>query len=497
MYAKLRLKCMQKDDLVWEKLENDMDEWDASVRTSDVYASVVAFILKHKPGKGKKMHSAVRGGYNTVYQLEYEDGTSVIMRVPVKDVVGSSEEKVLYEVATMRYVAEHTSIPVPRVYCHGTAKDNPTGLGPFIIMDYIEHHQNMSRALLDPKRDIDERPVLDPNITEEKLEYLYSQMADILLQLSHLQFPRIGSLIEDPRDGSVFVGGRPLTANMNDISIHTNAPPSVLPTRTKTYSTAEEWYRALSDMHMIQLAFQHNDAVEDEDDARDKYVARLLYRQLAIRGQLFDETKEFDGQFRLFSEDLRPTNVLLDKDLKVVGVIDWEFAHVAPAQFAFDPPWWLLLLEPEDWEDGYDGWMKAYEPRLETFLRVLRAEEDKMAAEQGLDASLKGLTLQQGKPTEKLLSERMRESWATRRWMVNYAARKSWSFDFVWWRFLDQRYFGPNEVEDHQERLSQLSEEQKSAMVECVSRKVREKSEAKIVHWEDKGAAGLLESMLV
>lgn len=79
----------------------------------------------------------------------------------MQGVVAFPDEKVLNEVATMRYVAANTTIPVPRIHDYGTAAENPTGLGPFIIMDYIEHHQNMSRALLDPKLPIDEWPVLD------------------------------------------------------------------------------------------------------------------------------------------------------------------------------------------------------------------------------------------------------------------------------------------------------------------------------------------------
>lgn len=130
---------------------------------------------------------------------------------------------------------------------------------------------------------------------------------------------------------------------------------------------------------MAQLAFQHNDAVEDEDDARDKYVARQLFRNLAAERRLAPEP-EPDGGFRLFCEDFRPANILLDQDLRVVGVIDWEFAYAAPSRFSSDPPWWLLLEEPDYWTGGYRAWMEAYEPRLWTFLRVLEAEEKKMAA---------------------------------------------------------------------------------------------------------------------
>ena len=37
-----------------------------------------------KNGKPKKMHPVIKGGYNLVYRLEFEDGTSLIMRVPIK-----------------------------------------------------------------------------------------------------------------------------------------------------------------------------------------------------------------------------------------------------------------------------------------------------------------------------------------------------------------------------------------------------------------------------
>jgi len=254
-------------------------------------------------------------------------------------VVPFPDEKVYYKVATMRYIAANTTIPVPRVYHYRTAAENPTGLGPFIIMEYIEHHQNMSQELLDQQRTPDKRPLLDPDISEEKLEFLYSQMANILLQLFSLKFPRIGSLVEGNGGDSVSIKGRPLIANMNDLVVHTSAPLSTLPSRT--YTSTGEWYNALADMHVAQLTFQHNDAVEDEEDAY-KFTARQLFRNLATGRRLTPNPLESDNGFRLYSEDFRPANVLLNKDLRVVSVIGWEFAYAAPAQFSFGPPWWLL-----------------------------------------------------------------------------------------------------------------------------------------------------------
>jgi len=51
----------------------------------------------------------------------------------------------------------------------------------------------------------------------------------------------------------------------------------------------------------MQLVFQHNDAVEGEDDARDKYVARQLFRKLAADGRLntgLGGNSDPDGTFR-------------------------------------------------------------------------------------------------------------------------------------------------------------------------------------------------------
>ena len=75
---------MNKDDLIWEKLDEKIDEWDKLGRTTETYRAVGNFILKYRDGQPEVMHSAVKGGYNVVYRLEYKDGSSVIMRVPIK-----------------------------------------------------------------------------------------------------------------------------------------------------------------------------------------------------------------------------------------------------------------------------------------------------------------------------------------------------------------------------------------------------------------------------
>lgn len=81
----------------------------------------------------------------------------------------------------MKYIEQNTKIPVPHVIGYGDACDNPIGLGPFIIMTWVEG-KKMSDI---PRRDgaPGKEDIFDPGIEEKTLRILYGHMADILLEL--------------------------------------------------------------------------------------------------------------------------------------------------------------------------------------------------------------------------------------------------------------------------------------------------------------------------
>lgn len=412
----------------------------------------------------------------------------------------------------MKYVAANTTIPVPKIYGWGTAEENPTGLGPLMIIEYIEHSRTLSDALKDPTLGPKEEPVLDPNIDEQKLSFLYGQMANILLQLSTLTFPQISSLDQDS-NGNISVSGHPITMNMNNLIEHTNIPPSILPIHPHNYASTTAWYSALADMHLTQLTFQHNDAIADDDDARDKYIARQLFRRLAHEGRLSPPPPSTDAtdpssEFRLFSEDLRPSNVLADD--RIVSVIDWEFAYVAPAQFSRDPPWWLLLKTGDYWPGGHEAFVEAYGVRMETFLRVLEVEEGKMREadeakkREGGETKTDDEDVVNGIASLSLsttpLSQQMRQSYTSNTWLTSLATRDSWTFDFLFWRYLDEQFFGDekeNEEQDFHARLDLLTERETEAMEEFVRVKVRESEERVVVKWGEEEAKARLAEVMV
>lgn len=64
---------------------------------------------------------------------------------------------------------------------------------------------------------------------------------------------------------------------------------------------------------------------------------RQLFRKLRAEGRLANA--EFDhGPFKLWCDNFRPANVLVDKDANIAAAIDWEFSYAAPADFFFVPP---------------------------------------------------------------------------------------------------------------------------------------------------------------
>jgi hypothetical protein len=72
------------------------------------------------------------------------------------------------------------------------------------------------------------------------------------------------------------------------------------------------------------------------------------------------------------------------------------------------------------------------------------------------------------------LSGDMLESWRSGDFWLNYAARKSWAFDMIYWAKIDPRFFGNGDLED---RLQLLTLEEREKMDGFIQRKLQEKEE--------------------
>lgn len=491
------------DDVAWDKNDAAEEESEKKLRKESFCRRVEAFVAE-KFGKPAEILSIITGGLNIHYRMRFEEEESssdVIVRVPWPGAAQFPDEKVLYEAAVTEFLTVNTTIPVSRVLHYGS----DSSIGPFLVLCRIENRGNVTEPLCVPDRDPSLTPALNLRLPESKLRSVWGIMARCLLELARPTFPRIGSLLET--DGSFEVAGRPLTFNMSSMTQLAHIPEAIFPARDTTFATADEWYVQLATMHLAQLLFQHNDLVENEDDCRNKYVSRQLFLKLARQGHLstfgFAEDNwsasaktatrprlpapSNTDSFRLWCDDLRPSNALLDRaeDVRLAAVIDWEFTYAAPSQFVLDPPWWLLFETPEMWKPGgVEEWSRAYEPQLGIWLKAVEDQED-------------GAAFLDGMP----LSAHMRESWETGRFWLNYAARKSWAFDSVFWTFLDERFFGARDlgVSDTdlwKTRLHLLSEEQQQMMEPFVKRKMDESRDRILVEWDPAEAKRRLAELL-
>ncbi|OOF91237.1 hypothetical protein ASPCADRAFT_10037 [Aspergillus carbonarius ITEM 5010] len=462
---------MHFDDVAWEESERITDSWvEKLLDDEDTLRAIGHLILKHRRGVAEELGDPKAGYFNISFRMRYADGGSAIIRFPKPGATMFPEEKIRNEVAAIRYIQDHTSIPVPFILYCGTAEESPPGMGPFIIMEYINHETNMSRALNMPGLTIEDRPRLDPNVDAGKLEMLYAQFADILLQLNKLSLPQVGSL-EQIDDFTYDVARRPLSIHMNELVRLGTLPRSSLP--HGTFESASSYFDALAELHIQHLMHQRNDAIDSAIDCRRKFIARQLFRKLSSDRRLTSPTLHPDsGSFKLWCDDLRPSNVLLNADLQVVGVIDWEFTYAAPAEFSSAPPWWLLLEQPEYWPDGIEEWTRVYDYRLQTFLKVLIEREETL--------------IQSGRLSEEQrLSGPMRQSWRSGDFWISYAARKNFAFDAIFWQKLDERFFGPTGRPENswEKRIELLDDKQKQEMESLVEKKL-EGMKSRILAWE-------------
>ncbi|TVY39704.1 hypothetical protein LSUB1_G006866 [Lachnellula subtilissima] len=488
------------DNLAWDRSDELWEEAIKQVRLSSTCRKIEAFAERIFEKPATLVIPIIIGGFNVLYRIRIEGSSAdVLVRLPCPNQAVFPEEKTLAEAATAAYIGQYTHLPVPKVFYNGIDSD----IGPYMIIQDLGSRRSMGQALETPREDANDTPILNPDISESKLKSLYVKMARCMLQLAQPAFPRIGALVET-NPGSYHVMGRPTTLNMTNMVQLSNIPKSIFPSEGTTYQTADEWYTVLAEMQIATLLFQHNDMISSEDDCRTKYVARQLFRKLAKQGRLsqfgFAEDNwsarskdtpgtlvapDGSGSFRLWSDDFRPVNVIVDENDEVLGAIDWEYAYVGPTQFTLDSPWWLLLDVPEMWDNGIESWASLYEPRLKTWLLAMEEVEKEMSSGAG----------------DLLLSAYMRESWETGRFWLNYAARRSWAFDTIYWKYLDERFFGEREEdvptdELWKTRVHLLSEEERAAMEPLVQTKIEESKNRILVEWDGEEAKKRLSSLL-
>lgn len=158
---------------------------------------------------------------------------------------------------------------------------------------------------------------------------------------------------------------RPLSINSNELIRLGSLPQSKLPSYETTFTSTSSYFEVLSEIHIAHLTHQRNDVIESADDCRRKFVGRHLFRKLARERKLTKRWVAFDkGPFKIWCDDFRPGNILINNDLKIKSVVDWAFTYTAPIEFSYAPPWWLIIERLEYWPQGLEDWTNLFDRRL-------------------------------------------------------------------------------------------------------------------------------------
>lgn len=205
-----------------------------------------------------------------------------------------------------------------------------------MISEFVEgvHLSDVLGDPTDPKR-----LYLNPRIDEELLDSCFAQLAEILLQLYKFDFDHIGAISNASSADRWSITRRPLTYGMNELATTANFPVDKFP--TAPFDTADEYFQSLVSEQKTHLWTQRN-LCGSQLEAQDRYISRHLFAQSVDR-HCIDNC----GPFKLFCDDFRPQNILVDPTtFRIKAVLDLEFTNAMPGQFASDPPWWLLLVGP-------------------------------------------------------------------------------------------------------------------------------------------------------
>ncbi|KAF5005922.1 hypothetical protein FDECE_7680 [Fusarium decemcellulare] len=325
--------------------------------------------LRRQPCTCDDSQTPKAGGLNWVIFLKFYDGVEWVFRAPCSFYTaaqGVTRRLLASEAATLKYIREHTSIPVPEVFHYSPTCDNDIGI-PYILM---------SKAVGYPLANYNWQPHTHESsgvngsstaahvLTNEEKERILEQLGRYARQLFGLRFPTIGSLIESDEGYCIDECLSPghvlqdretieelprgpfhneadyycslttalrLHAEQLTMGHHVlRAPvpiPDEYPSFAKYYSATDRWNDFVALGGMVESSIN-----------RFQYclVSHLL--QDSIIPHMACPVSQLVPGFPLHHHDISLQNLFVDDNLNITCVIDWAFSSTVPPAQLLAPP---------------------------------------------------------------------------------------------------------------------------------------------------------------
>ncbi len=257
-----------------------------------------------------------------------------------------------------RLIAGDTTIPIPKIHAHSLESEKgPHGVASFVIMEYVQG-QILNNDVWE-------------NITQDQRANFYTQLADIYIQLRRLEFPAIGRLARCPKGDGLIVKS-PMTKDINFQVVQGLQPLSVVAEycgKVGALTSAQDYVSMLLDVAWNAFEKARKSVRTEARGCEDVYFLDRFSQ--FVRTTWLDPSRD-DGIFVLSHGDLAMENLVVNDDLDILAVLDWEWSCVVPSQL-FLPPTWITneTLADLTWAEFYRDYVKE----LTAFLSVVRDQE--------------------------------------------------------------------------------------------------------------------------
>ncbi|KAJ6440942.1 Delta(8)-fatty-acid desaturase [Purpureocillium lavendulum] len=302
------------------------------------------------------------GAFSWAIILKFDDDVEWVFRSPRTDHVEISRDtscRVLAsEAATLRYLRQHTSIPVPDVHDFSTTFQCGIGV-PYILMSkapgiplstFRWQTACHDRAKTSGPKDSDRA------LTQNERSKIMEQLGRLMAQLSLLRFPTIGSLFEQDageygieecmspgyvlhgRDELHGIGRGPFFEDHEHFSSLVSAFRSQAEELSMGYhillapTPAPREYRSFAEFYTAQMLWNDYAAVGDKTESSNNRLAYCIaatYLQDQVVPYL-GVSRSNQGGFPLYHHDLSTQNIFVDEHFNITCIIDWAFASTVP-----------------------------------------------------------------------------------------------------------------------------------------------------------------------
>ncbi|EGD94286.1 serine/threonine protein kinase [Trichophyton tonsurans CBS 112818] len=310
----------------------------------------------------------IEGGFSKALLMKREDGTEVVAKIPCRN-SGPAVYTTETEVGILKYVKQHTSVPVPEVYAWSSDPTNPVG-AEYIIME-------KAAGILLFK-------IWGEISLSDKLE-LVKRLTAFERELCSLQLPAYGSLYLRS-----FGGGLP---NFKPLGIEADPSQSYCVGRSADRVYAPEDVEGLN----IDLGPWDTLATFGIAIAR-REIARALqglppHPGTFYQGSCEEKVKLLDdvinlmrmlsstshpvlaqlGKPVIWHTDLHMGNIYVSPDdpSQILSIIDWQSISVLP--LFLQARWPIFLEPPENFVQGFQA------PKLPDNLKEMNEEDQQLA----------------------------------------------------------------------------------------------------------------------